>query len=527
MHGYKPGRFSFNVKGGRCEACQGDGVRQIEMHFLPDVYVHCEECQGQRFNEATLRGPLQGQVDRRRARPHGARGARALRRAPARCAEPLALLADVGLDYLHLGQPSPTLSGGEAQRIKLARELARRATGRTLYILDEPTTGLHFDDVRKLLDVLARLVDAGNTVVVIEHNLDVIKSADWVIDLGPEGGPAGGRLVAAGNARAGGPRARVAHRAAPRPAASREAGRRPPAHFVALDALRRPHLPTAVRSAQLHPAGHHRLLAQPLHVLRHVSRQDASACAISPRRSRTCARPRRVAGDRIETLFVADGDALVLPMDHWLPILAAARSLLPAAAPRLLLRDGAQRAGEDATPNSRGLRAEGLSLLYLGPESGDDVTLKRIAKGGDLRRSRRSGAARPRRGSADQRDRAARRRRDRAQRRARREDRRTRDRDGPRLLRRAHADRDAEHADRAPRRDGTLPAARRRRLAAANCARSSTARAPRAPSSAPTTPRTTCRSRGRLPHDRERIVAAIDAALDGRIPLRPEWARGL
>jgi excinuclease ABC subunit A len=197
MRGYKPGRFSFNVKGGRCEACQGDGVRKIEMHFLSDVHVQCEECEGKRFNEATLEVKYKGKsiadileltiadaVDHFSEHP--------------KIVSKLRLLVDVGLDYLHMGQPSSTLSGGEAQRIKLARELSKVATGRTFYILDEPTTGLHFDDVRKLLIVLDRLVDAGNSVTVIEHNLDVIKTADWIIDLGPDGGPGGGSIIAQG-----------------------------------------------------------------------------------------------------------------------------------------------------------------------------------------------------------------------------------------------------------------------------------------------------------------------------------------
>jgi excinuclease ABC subunit A len=197
VHGYKPGRFSFNVKGGRCEMCEGDGVRKVEMHFLADVYVRCEECNGDRFNEATLRVQYKGHsiADVLRLT---VREALELFAHHPKVARPLALLERVGLDYLHLGQPSPTLSGGEAQRIKLARELSKRATGRTLYILDEPTTGLHFDDVRKLLEVLNELVDAGNSIVVIEHNLDVIKTADWIIDLGPGGGPDGGQVIATG-----------------------------------------------------------------------------------------------------------------------------------------------------------------------------------------------------------------------------------------------------------------------------------------------------------------------------------------
>ncbi len=195
--GYRPGRFSFNVKGGRCEACQGDGVRRVEMHFLPDVFVQCESCRGRRYSKETLEilyhgrsiaDVLEMSVDE----------ARETLAAHPRLARLLGTLSEVGLGYLGLGQSAATLSGGEAQRVKLARELGRRETGRTLYLLDEPTTGLHIDDVRRLLDVLARLVDAGNTVVVIEHNLDVIKCADWVIDLGPEAGGGGGRVVTAG-----------------------------------------------------------------------------------------------------------------------------------------------------------------------------------------------------------------------------------------------------------------------------------------------------------------------------------------
>ncbi len=195
--GYKPGRFSFNVKGGRCEACQGDGVLKIEMHFLPDVYVRCDVCKGQRYNRETLEIKFRDKsiaevlamtVDE--AVPYFS--------AQMRIHDRLRILQQVGLGYIALGQQATTLSGGEAQRIKLSKELARRATGRTLYILDEPTTGLHFEDVRKLLEVLHALVDQGNTVVVIEHNLEVIKTADWILDLGPEGGDGGGRIVAEG-----------------------------------------------------------------------------------------------------------------------------------------------------------------------------------------------------------------------------------------------------------------------------------------------------------------------------------------
>jgi excinuclease ABC subunit A len=195
--GYGPGRFSFNVKGGRCEACQGDGVIKIEMHFLPDVYVQCDVCKGKRYNRETLEIRFKGKSIADVLDMTVEEGAEFFRAVPA-IRDKMTTLERVGLGYIHIGQPATTLSGGEAQRVKLAKELSRRATGRTLYILDEPTTGLHFEDVRKLLDVLHALVDQGNTVLVIEHNLEVIKTADWIVDLGPEGGSGGGRIVATG-----------------------------------------------------------------------------------------------------------------------------------------------------------------------------------------------------------------------------------------------------------------------------------------------------------------------------------------
>ncbi|HZQ11719.1 MAG TPA: excinuclease ABC subunit UvrA, partial [Pseudolabrys sp.] len=195
--GYEPGRFSFNVKGGRCEACQGDGVIKIEMHFLPDVYVTCDVCKGKRYNRETLEVTFKGRTIAD-VLDMTVEEALEFFKAVPRVRDVLALLHRVGLDYIHVGQQATTLSGGEAQRVKLAKELSKRATGRTLYILDEPTTGLHFHDVAKLLEVLHELTDTGNTVVVIEHNLEVIKTADWIIDLGPEGGDGGGEIVASG-----------------------------------------------------------------------------------------------------------------------------------------------------------------------------------------------------------------------------------------------------------------------------------------------------------------------------------------
>ena len=195
--GYAPGRFSFNVKGGRCEACQGDGVIKIEMHFLPDVYVQCDACKGKRYNRETLEVKFKDKSIADVLDMTVEEGAQFFKAVPT-IREKMETLERVGLGYIHVGQPATTLSGGEAQRVKLAKELSRRATGRTLYILDEPTTGLHFEDVRKLLEVLHALVEQGNTVLVIEHNLEVIKTADWIIDLGPEGGDGGGEVVAAG-----------------------------------------------------------------------------------------------------------------------------------------------------------------------------------------------------------------------------------------------------------------------------------------------------------------------------------------
>ena len=195
--GYKPGRFSFNVKGGRCEACQGDGVIKIEMHFLPDVYVTCDVCNGRRYNRETLDIKFKGKSIADVLDMTVEEGVDFFKAVPA-IRDKMRLLQQVGLDYIHLGQQATTLSGGEAQRVKLAKELSKRATGRTLYILDEPTTGLHFEDVRKLLDVLHHLVDTGNTIIVIEHNLEVIKTADHIIDIGPEGGAGGGEIIASG-----------------------------------------------------------------------------------------------------------------------------------------------------------------------------------------------------------------------------------------------------------------------------------------------------------------------------------------
>jgi excinuclease ABC subunit A len=195
--GYKPGRFSFNVKGGRCEACQGDGLIKVEMHFLPDIYVPCDNCKGARYNRETLDITYKGKSIQEVLQMSIEEAAEFFQAVPL-VKRRLDTLMDVGLGYICLGQSATTLSGGEAQRIKLSRELSKRGTGKTLYILDEPTTGLHFQDIELLLTVLHRLRDQGNTIIVIEHNLDVIKTADWIIDLGPEGGAGGGLIIASG-----------------------------------------------------------------------------------------------------------------------------------------------------------------------------------------------------------------------------------------------------------------------------------------------------------------------------------------
>jgi excinuclease ABC subunit A len=195
--GYQAGRFSFNVRGGRCEACQGDGLIKVEMHFLPDIYVMCDACKGKRYNRETLDIHYKGKTIDEVLNMTVEEGADFFKAIPSLLRKCQTLI-DVGLSYIRLGQSATTLSGGEAQRIKLARELSKRDTGNTLYILDEPTTGLHFHDIKQLLTVLMRLRDQGNTIVVIEHNLDVIKTADWLIDLGPEGGSGGGKIIATG-----------------------------------------------------------------------------------------------------------------------------------------------------------------------------------------------------------------------------------------------------------------------------------------------------------------------------------------
>jgi len=197
VRGYKAGRFSFNVKGGRCENCQGDGVIKIEMHFLPDVYVTCDECKGKRYNREALEIKYKGSTIADVLEMTVEQAAEFFKNVPT-IARKLDTLVDVGLGYIHLGQPATTFSGGEAQRIKLASELSRRSTGKTLYILDEPTTGLHSADVKRLLSILQQLIEGGNTMIIIEHNLDVVKTADYIIDMGPEGGSGGGQVVAEG-----------------------------------------------------------------------------------------------------------------------------------------------------------------------------------------------------------------------------------------------------------------------------------------------------------------------------------------
>ena len=229
IRGYQPGRFSFNVKGGRCDACSGDGTIKIEMNFLPDVYVPCEVCHGARYNRETLEVHFKGKTIADVLDMPIEEAADFFAAVPA-IARHMQTLNDVGLGYVRLGQPAPTLSGGEAQRVKLASELQKRSTGRTIYVLDEPTTGLHFEDIRKLLEVLQGLVDKGNTVIVIEHNLDVIKNADWVVDMGPEGGNGGGRVIAEGTPEQVATVEALAHRPVPRPGAGPQRPHHGPSH---------------------------------------------------------------------------------------------------------------------------------------------------------------------------------------------------------------------------------------------------------------------------------------------------------
>ena len=240
LRGYSPRRFSFNVPGGRCEACEGNGQKRIAMHFLPDVWVQCDTCRGRRYNPETLSVQFHGRSIADCLEMTCGEAVQLMGNIP-KIRRILQTLCDVGLQYLTLGQPAPTLSGGEAQRVKLAAELARPDTGRTLYLLDEPTTGLHFDDLAKLLEVLHRLVDLGNTVVVIEHNLDVIKSADWVIDMGPEAGDQGGQVVAAGTPEQLAAYARVACQSTAGRTSSSKAGAA--ATVVPGDAGRQPNVP--------------------------------------------------------------------------------------------------------------------------------------------------------------------------------------------------------------------------------------------------------------------------------------------
>src|SRR2546427_569590 len=288
--GYRPGRFSFNVKGGRCEACQGDGLRRIEMNFLPDVYVMCEVCRGRRYNSETLAVRYKGHSISDVLNLPSSDALKLLENIP-QIQQKLSTLVEVGLGYVTLGQSATTLSGGEAQRIKLARELSKRQTGRTLYILDEPTTGLHFDDVRKLLDVLQRLVGLGNTVLIIEHHLDVIKQADWVIDLGPEGGESGGRVVAQGPPEliARTKKSYTGHALAPLSRLRQHLVRRPSRPDRHPDQLGcRPH-PDRRRAARIRPANR-----RP-HSLARISRRRHQAHRQRPRALRSRRRNRRVA----------------------------------------------------------------------------------------------------------------------------------------------------------------------------------------------------------------------------------------